>query len=104
MRRQPLQRRKAHHHYDLQISYVRLPLNAIERDQNQVKNHQNHEQQPRILFGSVSGPVSQRHEIGGRMRDGETEGRRDGGTERKEDSISISSLSPHPSVPVSLCL
>src|SRR5687767_15812844 len=62
MRRHPLQWREPRHHYDLQISNVRLTRNSIERDQNQVKDHQNHEQQPRVLFGSVFGPVSQRHE------------------------------------------
>src|SRR5215813_1960078 len=63
MRRQPLQRRDARHHHDLQISYVRLPRDAIERDQNQVKNHQSHQQQPRILFSPVFGLVSQRHDL-----------------------------------------
>src|SRR5215813_3165756 len=95
MRRQPLQRREARHHHDLQIPYVRLPGDALERDQNQVKNHQSHQQQPRILFCPVFSPVSQRHESSWRRRDGETEG--------KEDSISIVSLSPHLSVPLSLC-
>src|SRR5262249_27833609 len=80
-------------------------LNAVERDQNQVKNHQNKEQQPRVLFGSVFGPVSQRHEISGRGRDGETEKRRNGETERRENRGVKNPISPSLclSIPLSLC-
>src|SRR5215510_4158111 len=106
MRRQPLQWREARHHHDLQISYVRLPRDAIERDQNQVKNHQSQQQKPWILFSPVFGPVSQRHESSGsgRRGDGETERRRDGETERQEGSFSLVSPSLCPSVSLSLCL